>query len=399
VEARKAANPDAKRKSTTQLYHGELAISRLGKDAFIVMMDFLRKLESGALVGCNVGGPGDVAGQPSGIPDAKRYAYREVGNYPESFIREQLGQAASGQEPICKRWHERAQEVVGPWAAKDANKWFQCFKALRDAHAAFHSFCAWRALLRHIVDCASLAVEDWDFKFRKYFKGEPYAEDVHELMRMDGPLRDFVMAFRPSRNVKVTARSSQFKAATGVEQAWHEKFTKGLKEKVDFCPPALAADRFMEDPERKRRATPASQGAWSVYGRILNELNAVIEGKSMLEQERVARGEASSGGSLVVHDQAMDVVARPKVHQENALLLGQGDGMHLLTTMEGAYLAPFVKAARLWLGRQAVVFPRLGDLTRALCLSVVAPLAKWIAAERGPRSKSLGSEVSLSPQA
>lgn len=393
--AREAADADSGRKSITQLYHGELAISRLGQQAFDVMLAFLRKLETGDLPGYSKTPMVDLPG----LADAKRYAYREVGNYPEAFICAQLREAASDDQVEGLVWLKGAELLVGKWTAKDATRWFALFKALRNAHAAFHSFCAWRSLLRYRI--AELGVEqvDWDYKFKKVFKWDPYSEDITTLLRLDSPARDFIMAFKPSKNVKITSRSAEHAQADDIEKAWHTQYTREKEDKMDFFPPALNRCRFMDDPDGgkgKRTAAHVSQNAWSLYSRVLTELTAVEEGEEQTPREPAVRGEAAGGTSLVYHEEDLVIAARPRVHPENALLLGQSDNLHHLSAAEGAYLAPFAKAGRLWLGRQALVFPALGDLCRCLCLSVVAPLARWITAETEARGSSSRSKVSES---
>ena len=78
------------------------------------------------------------------------------------------------------------------------------------------------------------------------------------------------------------------------------------------------------------------------------------------------------------------VAVRPPIHDENALLRGQGDGLHLVTPQENLFLAPFARAARWWLERQVQLFPGLDQLTLALRDAVVQPLLAWM---RGARDE------------
>ena len=49
---------------------------------------------------------------------------------------------------------------------------------------------------------------------------------------------------------------------------------------------------------------------------------------------------------------------------------------------EVVYLKPFLRVARLWMGRRFVGFPRLSDLTARLLKTVVAPVVAWIEEEQ-----------------
>ena len=104
----------------TLQYHGELAISRLGEDAFNAVMKFLKKLEAGDIAGYE-GGPAN-GGHLKGVGAAKQYSYRQLGTFPEKFLCQHLGSAASDSALEQDRWLKNAVELVGPWCTKDPNK-------------------------------------------------------------------------------------------------------------------------------------------------------------------------------------------------------------------------------------------------------------------------------------
>ena len=359
---------DKKRRSVNVVYQGELAISRLGEEAYEGCMGFFQRLEEdlvpGLEVGVGVGG------------EARRYSYRELGNFPECFLQDQLGQAVSEDEDVSARWLERAEEVVGPWRVRDATAWFRKFKALKDAHAAFLGFEAWRDLLRWSVRRAERSTLDWDMVFGKQFAWNANATEVHLLMAPGTPSRTFISAFRHSTNRPCTDRSQAHKHAEEDKRAWYKEYTEDYKEGVNFFPVAVAKGDFVVNPqEGKEGGVPrrsADQAVWAQYKRVLQLHQRFCAG-----EEGPAGVTAEDTGSTVFH-RSIQVVKRPQPHPDNAILLGQGDGLQLATHEEGRFLAPFLKAARAYHSVHAIGMPALRDICACMHASIVCYVGSWM---------------------
>ena len=363
---------DKKRRSINVVYQGELAISRLGEEAYEACIGFFRRMEEDLVPGLEVGeeGPGE----------ARRYSYRELGNFPECFLRDQLGQAVSEDDEVSGRWHSQAEEVVGPWHVKDATAWFRKFKALKDAHAAVHGFDAWRNLLRFLVADAGRPTLDWDMKFGKHFTWDATETEVHRLMGPGTPSRTFIAAFKHGTNRPCTDRSQAHKNAEDEEREWYKEFTADFKEGEDFFPAAMGKGDFMVNPEEgKAGGAPrrsADQAVWALYQRVL------------LHHHRFCIGE--EGATAVADDDrgaaffqcSIQLVKRPAPHPENAILLGQGDGLQLVTHEEGKVLAPFLKAAKVYHSHHFAGIPTIRDISAFVHNSVVHIIAVWMEAAR-----------------
>ena len=363
---------DKKRRSINVVYQGELAISRLGEEAYAACIGFFVRMEDDLVPGLEVG--------QEGSGEARRYSYRELGNFPECFLRDQLGQAVSEDEEVSGQWHAHAEEVVGPWHVKDATAWFRKFKALKDAHAAFLGFDAWRDLLRWSVAQAGRPTLDWDMMFGKHFSWDASGREVHRLMGPGTPSRTFIAAFRHSTNRPCTDRSQAHKNADEDEREWYKEFTEDFEEGENFFPAAMGKGDFMVNPEEgKAGGVPrrsADQAVWAQYRRILQHHLRFCEG-----EEGPMGVPADERGTTFYHC-SIQVVKRPTPHRENAVLLGQGDGLQLVTHEEGRLLAPFLKAARAYHSVRAAGIPTLRGISASTHNVVVDVVGVWMQAAR-----------------
>ena len=99
----------------TKLYHAELNFSRLGENAYEAVMSLLDAFHNGT-----------VAGYERGEKDAeaKRYSYREVGGFPETFLEHHLSRAASEEEETRKEWLREARTLINTFVCRDQSQWF-----------------------------------------------------------------------------------------------------------------------------------------------------------------------------------------------------------------------------------------------------------------------------------
>ena len=167
---RKAEKNKSTKNVLTKLYHGELQFSRLGDDAYDAVISLLDAFNDGVVAGYD-GGHRDIG--------AKRYAYQEVGGFPEEFLEEHLSKATSGDEDIRKAWLKQARTLVGSFACRDQSAWFQKFRSLKAAHASFHSYRAWLDLLSYIVEASGKKVVDWEMRLGSilnFTRGNGYRE-------------------------------------------------------------------------------------------------------------------------------------------------------------------------------------------------------------------------------
>ena len=202
------------------------------------------------------------------------------------------------------------------------------------------------------------------------------------------PSRTFITAFRHSTNRPCTDRSQAYKNAEEDDREWYKEFTADYKEGENFFPAAMAKGDFMVNPEEgKAGGVPrrsADQAVWAQYRRIL------------LHHQRFCAGEqgvmgvaAGDRGSAFFHC-TLQVVKRPTPHRENAILLGQGDGLQLVTHAEGKFLAPFLKAARAYHSARADGIPTLRDICACMHTSVVAYVGAWMRAARRAATAAAG---------
>ena len=85
----------------------------------------------------------------------------------------------------------------------------------------------------------------------------------------------------------------------------------------------------------------------------------------------------TAAGSTFFHS-IVQVVKRPVPHRDNAILLGQGDGLQLATYEEGCLLAPFLKAARLYNSLRAAGIPCLKDICGSMDSKLVHYVSLWM---------------------
>lgn len=155
AEVRRKAQTKTDKNALSKLYHGELAFSRLGDEAYNAVISLLDAFQYG-----------DVAGYERGPKEAgaKRYSYREVGSFPETFLEHHLSQATSDDEETRKLWLREARILVTTFACRDQSSWFQKFRALKAAHASFHSYRMWLDLLNYLVAASGRKVVDWEMR-------------------------------------------------------------------------------------------------------------------------------------------------------------------------------------------------------------------------------------------
>ena len=243
-EVQKKATKKGDKNVLVKLYHGELQFSRLGDDAYTAVMSLLDAFEDGT-----------VAGYERGRKDAeaKRYSYREVGGFPETFLEEHLSRAVSDRRDERKMWLREARTLVNTFACRDQSQWFQKFRYLKAVYASFHGYRAWLHLLSHLVKVAGKKVVDWEMRLGGIlnFKGSKGHREDNPLVLLsqDQPAaRAFILSFVESRSTRLTNRSEEFRKATEEEQQWHQQFTAGLTENRDFFPFAISRERFMDGP-------------------------------------------------------------------------------------------------------------------------------------------------------
>ena len=343
----------------TRHFQPDLCIATFPEDVYNMFLKVLRKLDKGTMVGLKTDGK-DKEG-------VKRHQYRTVASFPAAFYRDTfkvlLSDNPSHLVDVIGRVSGGASAKTGAttWASTSIVNWFERLRKYALWVACYYSykhFC--HLLLKEAA--AEKKVEDWKDLFKQIVEWDPDADTLTAFESL--PCRTLIEGLVPAKKDPLLPK------AIKSQDPGDDRDTSGAiavyKDMAAGCKGSWFPQFLYPKLARNPKASPKGSLANRIFDRILDEH------ARLLADEKTA---APSWSVEVAFNRSGRVVRRPNP-QDNLLLTGAGNGLHLLTSAEREYVAPIFTAAKAWMAKQPYLLYPAAHLITYLQFEVLAPLVE-----------------------